>query len=100
MTDVTNNEQAGRFEVELDCETAFAEYQLKQGGSIVFPHTVVPEAFEGKGIGSALVKAGLAYAREKKLKVIPLCSFFAGYIARHDEYKELVHPRYRDRVGG
>ena len=100
MTDVTNNEKAGRFEVELDGDTAFAEYELKRDGSIVFPHTVVPDAFEGRGIGSALVKAGLAYAREKKLKVIPLCSFFAGYIARHEEHQELVHPKYRDRVGG
>jgi predicted GNAT family acetyltransferase len=100
MTDVTNNEKASRFEVKLDGETAFAEYDLKRGGIIVFPHTVVPEAFEGRGIGSALARAALDYAREKKLKVIPLCSFIAGYIARHDEYKALVHPRYLDRVGG
>lgn len=96
--EVTNNEQAGRFEVKLDGETAFAEYQLKRDGSIVFPHTVVPEAFEGQGIGSALVKHGLAHAREQGLKVIPLCSFFAGYIARHPEYLDLVHPRFHDRV--
>lgn len=97
---VTNNKTAHRFEVELDGETAFAEYELKRDGSIVFPHTVVPEAFEGRGIGSALVKAGLAYAKAEDLKVIPLCSFFAGYIARHPEYLEQVHPRFRDRVKG
>lgn len=93
MTDVTHNEKAGRFEVELDGETAFAEYELKGEDTIVFPHTVVPDAFEGQGIGSALAKAGLAYAREKKLKVVPLCSFFAGYIARHEEYQDLVDPK-------
>ena len=95
--DVTNNEKASRFEVALDGETAFADYRITRGG-IVFPHTVVPDAFEGRGIGSALVRAGLEFARGKKLKVIPLCSFFAGYIALHPEYMELVHPRYRDRV--
>ena len=95
--EVTNNEQASRLEVELDGETAFAEYNITRGG-IVFPHTVVPEAFEGRGIGSALVREGLKFAREKKLKVIPLCSFVAGYIARHPEFIDDVHPRYRDRV--
>lgn len=97
--DVTNNEKAARLEVKLDGETAFAEYRITRGG-IVFPHTVVPEAFEGRGIGGALVRAGLAFAKEKDLPVIPTCSFFAGWIARHPEFVEQVHPRYRDRVGG
>ena len=95
--EITNNEKAGRLEVELDGEVAFAEYRITRGG-IVFPHTVVPEAFEGRGIGSALVREGLKMAREKKLKVIPLCSFVAGYIVRHPEFIDDVHPRYRDRV--
>lgn len=95
--EVTNNEKASRFEVVLDGETAFAEYRITRGG-IVFPHTVVPEAFEGRGIASALVREGLKFAKEKKLKVIPLCSFVAGYIARHPEFMDQVHPRYRDRV--
>ena len=95
--EITNNEKAGRLEVELDGEVAFAEYRITRGG-IVFPHTVVPEAFEGRGIGSALVREGLKFARERKLKVIPLCSFVAGYIARHPEFIDQVHPRYLDRV--
>lgn len=56
--DVKNNERAGRFEIELDGDTAYAEYELKGDGGIAFPHTVVPSAFEGRGVGSALVKGG------------------------------------------
>lgn len=97
--EVTNNKLASRLEVALDGETAFAEYRKTRGG-MVFPHTVVPKAFEGKGVGSALVKAGLAFAKEEKLPVIPLCSFFAGWLARHPEHWDEVHPRYRDRVSG
>jgi predicted GNAT family acetyltransferase len=93
---VTNNRDASRFEVELDGQTAFADYRLGKG-RITFPHTVVPDAFEGRGIGSALVRAGLQYARDEKLKVLPLCSFFAGYIERHPEYQDLVHPDYKPR---
>lgn len=97
--EVTDNRQAGRLEVKLGEDVAYAEYRVGRGG-VTFPHTVVPSAFEGKGVGSALVKAGLKMAKEKDLPVIPLCSFFAGWIARHPEYREQVHPRYRDRVGG
>jgi predicted GNAT family acetyltransferase len=33
------------------------------------------------------------------LKVIPLCPFFAAYLAKHPEHWDQVDPRYRDRVG-
>ena len=44
MTDVVDNREAGRFELELDDgEVAFAAYQLLDGNRILFPHTIVPE---------------------------------------------------------
>ena len=96
--EVRNNEAAGRFEVEQGGKVAFAEYRLLQSG-VMFPHTLVPQELEGRGIGAALVRAGLAYARERGLKVLPTCTFFAGYIARHPEFHDLVHPDYRRALG-
>jgi predicted GNAT family acetyltransferase len=96
--DVVNNEAAGRFEVHLDGAVAFAEYRLLASG-ILFPHTEVPAAFEGKGVGGALVRHALAFARERGLKVMPTCTFFAGYIAKHPEFHDLVHPDYRKALG-
>ena len=92
--DVRNNEANGRFEVEQDGQTAFAEYRLLQSG-IMFPHTLVPEALEGRGLAKAMAEEALAYARERGLKVMPTCTFFAGYIAKHPEHHDLVHPDYR-----
>lgn len=99
MTDAVavNNPAESRFEVRLGDEVAIAEYRLEDD-VIVFHHTVVPEAFEGRGVGGALVKAGLAYAEAEGRKVIPTCSFFAGYIARHPELHRLVHPDHLYRV--
>ena len=94
---VTDNPAAGRLEVRLEGEVAFAEYRRTAEG-MVFPHTVVPPALEGRGIGGALVREGLRMAKAEGLLVIPKCSFFAGYIARHPEFEDQVHPRYRDRV--
>ena len=96
--EVVMNEQTRRFEVNLGGETAFAEYRLVDHG-IILPHTVVPESFEGKGVGSALAKAALGYAREQGLKVIPLCPFMAGYITKHPEWHDIVHETYRERLG-
>ncbi|PZQ65790.1 MAG: N-acetyltransferase [Phenylobacterium zucineum] len=95
---VINNTDTSRFEVSLDGETAFAEYRLVDHG-IILPHTVVPESFEGKGVGSALAKTALGYARDHDLKVIPLCPFIAGYITKHPEWHDIVHDTYKARLG-
>lgn len=95
---IVMNEQTHRFEAHLDGETAFAEYVLHDG-AIVLPHTVVPPAFEGRGVGSALAKAALGYAREHGLKVKPLCPFIAGYIQKHDEWRDVVDETFRERLG-
>lgn len=92
---VTMNTDTSRFEVKLGAETAFAEYRLK-GDTITFPHTVVPDAFAGKGVAGRLAQVALAYAKENKLWVMPTCSFFHAYIAKRPELHELVHPDMRD----
>lgn len=96
--DVVMNETSHRFEVTLGGETAFAEYVL-HNGAMVLPHTVVPDAFAGKGVGSALARAALGYAREHGLKVKPSCPFMAGYIKKHPEWQDLVHQDFRERLG-
>ncbi|MDO8899905.1 MAG: GNAT family N-acetyltransferase [Phenylobacterium sp.] len=95
---VIKNTEAGRFEVRLGEHVAFAEYRLLKTG-ILFPHTEVPPAFEGQGVGSLLVRTALDYARAHNQPVMPVCPFFASYIKRHAEYQDLLHPDYRKSLG-
>ena len=78
-----------RFEVDLDHSQAILSYTIS-GERMVISHTTVPQAMEGQGIGSALVKTALDYARAQNLKVVPLCSFTDAYIQRHPAYQDLV----------
>jgi hypothetical protein len=78
-----------RFEVEEEGATAILTYELRDG-IIVFTHTIVPEEVKGRGIGGRLAEAGLGYAREQGLKVVPQCSFVRAYIERHPEYADLL----------
>jgi len=86
---VIHNMEKKCFEAQAEGHTAELNYRL-DGGTIIFTHTEVPSALEGRGIGSLLVRSGLEYAKENSLKVIPLCWFVSGYIQRHAEYQELV----------
>jgi predicted GNAT family acetyltransferase len=96
---IRDNPERHRFEAELgDGSFAIAEYTLPKG-KIMFTHTEVPPAHEGQGIGSALIRFGLAAARERGLQVIPICPFFAAYIKRHEEVQDLLDPAYRKVLG-
>ena len=88
--EVRRDDAAGRYEITVDGELAgYAEFQLRDGG-ITFSHTVVDDAFEGRGIGSRLAKAVLEDAKAHGLRVTPRCSFIKSYIERHPEYLDLV----------
>ena len=94
---VTHNEAAQRYEIVVDSRIAFSAYE-RRGDEIVFTHTEVPEALEGRGIGSALARAALDDARAKNLTVVPLCPFIRAYIERHPAYLDIVEPHHRERI--
>ena len=83
---VKNNQEQGRFQIELDGDTAVLEYRV-EGEKIIMPHTQVPSAHRGKGYGEQLARAALDYAREQSLEVVPLCPFVKAFIESHPEYQ-------------
>ena len=89
---VADNPAEGRYEAWLgDVVAGFSEYKVRPG-RLIFTHTIVEPAFEGRGIGSKLVSEELADARGRGLKVTPLCPFVRAYIRRHPEYEDMVVP--------
>jgi predicted GNAT family acetyltransferase len=79
-----------RYEVTLDGELAgFAAYRDVDGAR-VFTHTEVFDAFEGKGVGSALVRGALEAVRDAGGRLVALCPFVSSYMERHPEYADLV----------
>ena len=96
---VRDNPDRYRFEIDLgDGTFAIAEYTLRPG-KIMFPHTEVPEAHDGKGIGTTLIRFALDAARERGLKVVPICPFFAAYMQKHAEVQDLLDPSWRKKFG-
>ncbi|MEV1044401.1 GNAT family N-acetyltransferase [Streptomyces sp. NPDC049916] len=90
---------AKRYEARIEGESelaGFADY-IRTPELVAFVHTEVSPAYEGKGIGGALVRTALDEARAAKLWVLPTCPFFAGWIARHPDYQDLLY-QSRSRV--
>jgi hypothetical protein len=89
MAEVRDNTERHRFELDADGHVAFSNYK-RDGGVITIMHTEVPAALNGRGIGSALVRGMLDQVRAQRLRVVPVCPFVAGYIAKHPEYADLL----------
>ena len=86
---VIHNTDTQSFEIENTGGTAVLTYR-ELGDHLTILHTEVGSEHEGKGYGGLLVRAVLDYARQRKLRVIPVCKFARAYIARHREYADLV----------
>jgi uncharacterized protein len=89
-TEVYDNPDRSRYDITAEGVAAgFAQY-VRKGRRVIFVHTQVDDAFEGKGIGSALAKGALDDVRARGLVALPLCPFIASYIERHPAYDDLV----------
>ncbi len=81
---VEHEESKQRFVWSESGEEAYLSYHLEPNNTIVFNSTVVPKSLGGKGIGSKLVKAGLAYAESKKMEIKSTCSFVSSKLPQKD----------------
>jgi predicted GNAT family acetyltransferase len=82
-----------RYELLLgDRKVGHAAYR-KRNGTIVFTHTEVVPACEGRGYGTVLARAVLDDARAQGLRVRPLCPFIAHVIDQNPEYQKLLEVR-------
>jgi hypothetical protein len=86
-----------RYEARVDGElAAFVDY-IPTDELLAFTHTEVLPAFEGKGVGSALVRDALDDVRARQRSVLAVCPFVSGWMARHrEDYGDLL---YRSRTG-
>lgn len=66
-----------------------ADYE-RRGDTVVFVHTEVDPDSGRKGVGSTLVQGALDDVRAKGGSVVAECSFVRGWIAKHEEYADLV----------
>lgn len=89
MIEIEHLPQRGRFQARIEGQLSVADYRL-DGERMEMFHTEVPPALGGRGIAARLVKAALAHARERRLKVVPSCSYVRAYMRRHPEVHDLI----------
>lgn len=87
---VAHNPDQNRFEVRIGEYLSKLDY-IQDGKNFVITHVGVHPELRGQGLAGRIVEASLAYAKEKSLRVIPMCSYAAAFMRRHPEYMELTN---------
>jgi predicted GNAT family acetyltransferase len=81
---VRDNTAASRFEIDVDGQIAFLDYQRK-GNELAILHTEVPEPLRHQGLGTLLAKTAIATARTEGMRLKVLCPFVQAYRRTHPE---------------
>src|SRR5690625_7676105 len=77
---ITHNEDAGRFEIEVEGHRGVLEYTL-EGDIASMNHVGVPKAIGGRGIAGDLTRHALDWAESNGYRVRDRCP----YVARSEE---------------
>jgi predicted GNAT family acetyltransferase len=75
----------GLFFITLDYGVkAFLRFSL-DGDVLIIELTHTPEKYRGKGLAEVLTRKVVEYAKMRKLKIRPLCSYAAMFFNKHLE---------------
>lgn len=86
-----NTSKAGYFKwMENEVEAAKMTYTWDSETKMRIEHTFVKPEFEGKGLGKKLLQAAIEYVQEKKVKIIPDCSFVKSQIEKNPALEDLI----------
>ena len=90
MALVVHNPDQSRYEIHVDGAVAgFTQYRSTPG-VVDFVHTEIDDAYEGQGLGGQLARGALDDVRANGQKVIATCPFIKGWIAKHEDYQDLL----------
>lgn len=92
MAELIDNTSRSRFEMVQECELTHLDYS-RADGCLRLLHIEVPRVLQGRGFAVVLLREVLAFARERNLKVIPVCSYVQVFLRRHAEYEDLLVDR-------
>ena len=83
--------RGGEFFIERDGRhIAEITYQYQDDHTILADHTWVDLTLRGQGVACQLLDILVAFAREKQLKIVPVCSYVETVFETDTQYADVV----------
>jgi predicted GNAT family acetyltransferase len=81
----------GSFDISVDGKQAGKMTFVFAGpDKIIIDHTEVNPEYNGKGYGKKMVSKAVEFAREKNIKIIPLCPFAKKVFDKTPEFRNVI----------
>lgn len=82
----------GKFYIGDDEANPIAEitFKEKDAQTIIVDHTYVSDELRGQGIAGKLVEVIVDFAREEKVKIVPLCPYVLSKMEKTPAYEDLI----------
>ncbi len=84
---IRHDPDRSRFFVQLEDGDAELIYAQFSDDVLDLQHTEVPPSGQGRGVGDALVRAALDYAREQGMRVMATCPYVRAWLCKHPEMR-------------
>jgi len=85
-----NSSEGGFFLAEEDGKRmGYLSYEWASPSKFAIIHTVVEEAFQGRGVAKALLEAAVAFARGNGLTIMPVCPYAEKVFMRGSSYNDV-----------
>lgn len=85
------NVKNGAFFIEVDGkQQALMTFVFAGDDKIIIDHTEVNSGNNRKGFGKAMVAKAVEFAREKGIKIIPLCPFAKSVFDKTPEFRDVL----------
>lgn len=88
---LTSNDKGGTFYLISDEGKPVGEMTFVMADhKMIIDHTAIYPEFEGHGLGKQLVHAGVQFARERDMKILPLCPFAKRVMFQKPGYADVL----------
>lgn len=65
-------------------------FSMADDSKMIIDHTEVSDELRGQNVGKQLVNAAVEYAREKQIKILPLCPFARSVFDKTSDYHDVL----------
>ncbi len=90
MAEISDVPEERRYVLTVDGRRVGRLDYVLEADMFVATHVVVEPAYEGRGLGTALVRHVLDEVRETGLALRPQCPFVVYFLREHPEYADLL----------
>ena len=85
------NDNKGAFYIEVEGkQEAMMTFVFAGEDKIIIDHTEVNPGNEGKGFGKKMLLKAVEFAREKGIKIVPLCPFAKSVFDKTPEFRDVL----------